>query len=134
MVVDKGPLVLNKWPFILRRFLLCNMLRRNRVTSVFSWIYLYLYNLYRTDRTYFRISLWLALRPCWKQLLRKSNSTKSSRQYRLFVLKLMPQNIYIYILTKKGWNYNRKTLKLSEALIWLFKVKGLSGLKWVGFC
>ena len=83
----------------------CNTFSGNKVTIFLSYIYLYLYNLYRTNKTYFGISLRLALNSCCYQHLGKTNGiryqngamvsdsfahrkTKSCRQHDVFLLRL----------------------------------------------
>ena len=83
----------------------CNMLHGNKVTFFLSEIYLYLWSLYRTNTTYFDISLRLALNSWWQHLLGKTwgcryqngamvsdsfacSKTKSCKQHKLFVLGL----------------------------------------------
>ena len=51
---------------------LCNMLRRNKGTIFLSQIYLYLYNLYPTNTTYFCNSLWHISSSWWQRLLWKT--------------------------------------------------------------
>ena len=82
----------------------CNALRASKVTIFLSLIYLYLYRLYRSNTTYFGISLRLALNSWWQQLLGKTyglryqngamvsdsfayRKTKSCRQHDLFFLR-----------------------------------------------